>query len=172
MNALQYQILTEKGLDKDVIQVLEETFQSREERLATKDDIELTKLTLQKEIEEVRREIKEVKLTLQKEIEEVKLTLQKEIEEVKGTLQKEIEEVRREIKEVELTLQKEIEEVRREIKEVELRLTQEIHRSNLKNDMDNDRSIVAHLRGDTLFSAQSICFISSHPCKSLYTAIY
>ena len=76
MNALQYQILTEKGLDKEVIRVLEEAFQSRDERLATKDDLELTKLTLQKEIEEV------------------KGTLQKEIEEVR----REIEEVRREIK--------------------------------------------------------------------------
>ena len=106
MNALQYQILTEKGLDKDVIRVLEEAFQSKKERLATKDDLEITKLALQKEIEKVRREIEEVR---------------REVEEVKGTLRREIEEVRREI-----------EMVRKEIKEVELRLTREIHRSNLK----------------------------------------
>ena len=75
MNALQYQILTEKGLDKEVIRVLEEAFQSRDERLATKDDLELTKLTLQKEIEEVRREIEEVR----REIKEVELRLTQEI---------------------------------------------------------------------------------------------
>ena len=118
MNALQYQVLTENGLDKKVIQVLEEAFQSKDEATATKGDVEITKLALQKEIEEV-------KLTLQKEIEKVKLTLQKEIEEVKLTLQKEIKEVKltlqKEIKEVELRLTKEIQEVRKEI-----------HHSNLK----------------------------------------
>ena len=90
MNALQYQILTEKGLDKDIIRVLEESFQSKEERIATKDDIEITKLALQKEIEEVRREIEEVKGILQKEIEEIKGTLRREIEEVKLRLTQEI----------------------------------------------------------------------------------
>ena len=83
MNALQYQILTEKGIDKEVIQVLEEAFQSKDKSTATKGDLEIVKLTLQKEIEEVR-------LTLQKEIEEVRLTLQKEIKEVELRILKEI----------------------------------------------------------------------------------
>jgi hypothetical protein len=64
------------------------------ERLATKDDLEITRLTLQKEIEEVRKQTEEVRLTLQKQIEEVRLTLQKEISEVYLSLGKEIEVVR------------------------------------------------------------------------------
>ena len=72
MNALQYQILTEKGLDKEIIQVLEEAFQSKDKSTASKGDLEIVKLTLQKEIEEVR-------LTLQKEIKEVELRILKEI---------------------------------------------------------------------------------------------
>ena len=76
MNVQQYQILTEKGFDKEVIQVLEEVIQNRDEALVTKGDLEVTKLALQKEIEEVR-------LTLQKEIGEVELRLTKEIGEVR-----------------------------------------------------------------------------------------
>ena len=121
MNVQQYQILTEKGFDKELIQVLEEVFQNKEKALVSQGDLEVTKLALQKEIEEVRREIEELRV----EIREVELRLTKEIAEVKLTLQKEIEEVK-------LTLQKEIEEVRVEIREVELRLTKEIHRSNFK----------------------------------------
>ena len=47
------------------------------EQISTKGDLEVTKLTLTKEIQEVR-------LTLTKEIEGVKLTLTKEIEQVKS----------------------------------------------------------------------------------------
>ena len=62
MNALQYQILTEKGIDKEVIQVLEEAFQSKDKSTATKGDLEIVKLTLQKEIEEVElRILKEIR---------------------------------------------------------------------------------------------------------------
>ena len=106
MNALQYQILTENGLDKKVIQVLEEAFQSKDESTATKGDLEVTKLALQKEI-------KEVELRLRKEIEEVK---------------REIEVVRREIEGV----RREIEVVRREIEGVKLALQKEIRRSDMK----------------------------------------
>ena len=68
------------------------------EQISTKGDLEITRLTLTKEIQEVkltlRKEIEEVKLTLRKEIEEVKLTLTKEIQEVRLTLTKEIEQVK------------------------------------------------------------------------------
>ena len=103
MNALQYQILTEKGMDKEIIQVLEEIFQNKDESTATKGDLEITKLALQKEIEVVRAEIRETELRLRKEIEVV----------------------RAEIREVELRLTK-------EIKEAEIRLIKEIRRSDLK----------------------------------------
>ena len=88
--------------------LLQQKVQETQGNHATKDDVEISKLTLQKEIEEV-------KLTLQKEIDEVRsevrqveLKLQKEIEQVKLTLQKEIEEVRSEVRQVELRLRKEI----------------------------------------------------------------
>ena len=42
------------------------------EQISTKGDLEVNRLTLQKEIEIVRKELKEVELTLKKEIEEVK----------------------------------------------------------------------------------------------------
>ena len=113
--------------------------------IARSGDVRESELRLQREIEVVRKEIKEVELTLQKEIKEVELTLQKEIEgvrkeikEVELTLQKEIEGVRKEIKEVELTLRKEIqgrEEVEltlKEIKEVELNLQKEIKDAELR----------------------------------------
>ena len=47
--------------------------------LASKDDLAITKLELQKEIQEVKLELQQVKLGLQKEIQQVKLELQKEI---------------------------------------------------------------------------------------------
>lgn len=43
--------------------------------VTTKVDLEVTKLALQKEIEEVRKELKEVELRLQKEIERVKASI-------------------------------------------------------------------------------------------------
>ena len=86
MNVQQYQILTEKGFDQEVIQVLEEVFQNKEKALVNQGDLEVTKLSLQKEI-------KEVELKLTKEIEEVR---------------REIEKLRVEIKEIELRLTKEI----------------------------------------------------------------
>ena len=79
MNALQYQILTEKGMDKEIIQVLEEIFQNKDESTATKGDLEITKLALQKEIEVVRAEIRETELRLTKEIKEAEIRLIKEI---------------------------------------------------------------------------------------------
>jgi len=68
------------------------------EQISTKGDLEVTRLTLTKEIDEVKltltKEIDEVRLTLTKEIEQVKLTLTKEIDEVRLTLTKEIEQVK------------------------------------------------------------------------------
>jgi hypothetical protein len=62
----------------EVIDALDRRIVSTE-RLATRDDLEITKLALQKQIEEVR-------LTLQKEISEVNLSLRKEIEVVRSSI--------------------------------------------------------------------------------------
>jgi len=79
---------------------------------ATKSDVKESELKLIKEIEQIRKEIKEVEAKLQKEIKEVENNLQKEIKEVELRFSKEI-------KEVELKLSK-------EIKEVEAKLSKEI----------------------------------------------
>ena len=50
--------------------------------VATKGDLEVTKLALQKEIEQVRGEVEQVRLSLQKEIEEVR----REIAETKSSI--------------------------------------------------------------------------------------
>ncbi len=101
------------------------------DEIARRGDVREAELRLQKEIEQVRKEIKTVELTLQKEIKSVELTLQKEIKTVELTLQKEIEQVRKEIKTVEWALRKEIEQVRVEIKATEVTLRTAIHRQTL-----------------------------------------
>lgn len=76
--------------DEKKAKVLSEVIDELESRIAplrdvaTRGDLEVVKLSLQKELEEVR-------LSLQKEIEQVRLSLQKEIERVRLSLQKEIE---------------------------------------------------------------------------------
>lgn len=68
--------------------MLSEVIEELETRLlslgepATKGDLEITKLALQKEIEQVRREVEQVRLSLQKEIEQVR----REIEQVKASI--------------------------------------------------------------------------------------
>ncbi|MCD5408176.1 hypothetical protein LR090_02870 [Candidatus Bipolaricaulota bacterium] len=60
--------------DEEKARVLAEVVEELESRLiplgelVTKGDLEITKLTLQKEIEQVRREIEEVRLSLQKQV--------------------------------------------------------------------------------------------------------
>ena len=94
MNALQYQILTEKGIDKEVIQVLKEVFQSKDDRLATKDDIELAKLALQKEMKgldlKFTKEMKGLDLRLTKEMKDLELKLTKEMKDLELKLTKEV----------------------------------------------------------------------------------
>jgi chromosome segregation ATPase len=122
-----YEQLTEAPDDRTRAKLIAEAFGQLEEHyprlqeLATAGHVRESELRLQKEIEGVRLEIKEVEGKLQKEIREVE-----------GTLQKEIEGVRLEIREVEGKLQKEIEGVRLEIKEVELRLQREIRTVEVK----------------------------------------
>ena len=98
-----YEQLTEAPDERAKAKIIAEAFGQLEEHyphlqdMATAGQVRESELRLQKEIEGVRLEIKEVEGKLQKEIREVE-----------GKLQKEIEGVRLEIKEVELRLQKEI----------------------------------------------------------------
>lgn len=87
----------------DAIGELEESW-PRAGEIARSSDVRESELRLQREIEVVRKETKEVELTLQKEIKEVELNLQKEIKAVELSLKKEIEVVRKEIKDVELSM--------------------------------------------------------------------
>ncbi|KAK3582558.1 hypothetical protein CHS0354_024112 [Potamilus streckersoni] len=97
--------------------------------LATKGDLEVTKLELtkeiefvKKEIEVVRKDVETVKLELTKEIELVR----KDVETVKLELTKEIELVRKDVETVKLELTKEIELVRKDVETVKLELQKEI----------------------------------------------
>ena len=60
------------------------------QNVATKSDVEITKLELKRDIEEVRKEIAETKSELKRDIEEVR----KEIAETKSELKRDIEKVR------------------------------------------------------------------------------
>ena len=90
----------------DAIRELEEGW-PRPGEIARGADVRESELRLQKEIEVVRKEMKDVELRLQKEIEVVR---------------KEIEVVRKEMKEVELKLQKEIAQVRVDLEQVRVDL--------------------------------------------------
>jgi len=67
--------------DERKAKVLSEVIDELESRtthlkdVATKGDLEVTKLALQKEIEELKKELKEVELRLQREIERVKASI-------------------------------------------------------------------------------------------------
>ena len=107
-----YEQLTEAPDDRARAKLIAEAFGQLEEHyprlqeFATAGHVRESELRLQKEIEGVRLEIKEVEGKLQKEIREVE-----------GKLQKGIEGVRLEIKEVELRLQREIRTVEVKIAE-------------------------------------------------------
>ena len=95
------------------------------EHHATKQDVTETELKLTKEIENTRKEIKELDVKLTREMKELDLKLTKEIENT-----------RKEIKELDLKLTKEIKnldlKLSKEIKEVEVRLTEKIEK--IRND--------------------------------------
>jgi len=75
---------------------------------ATKSDVKETELRLTKEIENTRKEIKELDVKLSREIKELDAKLTKEIKELDARLTKEIENTRKEIKELDVKLTKEI----------------------------------------------------------------
>jgi len=108
-----------RDLGEEKAQILADFVEYVESRKsATSAELKETELRLTKEIEATRLEIEQVR----KEIKEIEGNLRKEIKEVEANLKLEIEKVRKEIKEVEANLKK-------EIKEVELKLTKEIEKS-------------------------------------------
>jgi len=133
LEALMQKNLTEEEKAK----IIAEGFAELESRYpdlkyhATKDDITASKLELIKEIENTRKEIKELDVKLTKEIENTR----KEIKELDVKLTKEIKELdlklTKEIKELDLKLTKEIENTRKEIKELDVKLTKEIENSKI-----------------------------------------
>ena len=60
------------------------------QNVATKSDVEITKLELKRDIEEVRKEIAETKSELKRDIEKVRADLFIKIEQVKGELNKDL----------------------------------------------------------------------------------
>ena len=60
------------------------------QNVATKSDVEITKLELKRDIEEVRKEIAETKSELKRDIEKVRSDLFIKIEQVKGELNKDL----------------------------------------------------------------------------------
>jgi len=139
-----YRKLHEARNDEARSDAIVEAFSELEERFpglkdtATRQHLGETELRLQKEIEGVRLQIKQVEASLHMEIKQVEGNLHKEIKQVEGSLRKEIEQVRLEIKQVEASLRKEIEQVRLEIeknrtdmKRIELEMARAMHRQTL-----------------------------------------
>jgi len=105
--------ITEEEKSELIAKMIEE-FKSEYPELkyhATKQDISETELRLTKEIENTKKEIKELDV---------------KIAELDAKLTKEIENTRKEIKELDIKLTKEIENTRKEIKELDVKLTGEI----------------------------------------------
>ena len=108
------------------------------QNVATKSDVEITKLELKRDIEEVRKEIAETKSELKRDIEEVR----KEIAETKSELKRDIEEVRKEIAETKSELKRDIEKVRSDLsKDIEkVRADLFIKIEQVKGELNKDLS--------------------------------
>lgn len=125
-----YEQLTEAGEDKTRAKLIAEAFEALEDRypnlkeVATQSNLRETELRLQKDIELVRKEIKEVESRLTLEIKAVESRLSLEIKEVESRLSLET-------KEVEGRLNLEIKEVELKIQQCEIRLMGAIHRQTL-----------------------------------------
>jgi len=106
------------------------------EHHATKQDVTETELKLTKEIENTRKEIKELDVKLTREMKELDLKLTKEIENTRKEIKELDLKLTKEIKELDVKLTKEIKnldlKLSKEIKEVEVRLTEKIEK--IRND--------------------------------------
>jgi hypothetical protein len=132
-----FEQLTEAGEDRTRARVIAEAFERLEERypqlkdVATQPQVRETELRLQKDIETIRLEIKEVEAKLTREIQAVRLELTREIETVRLEIKEVEAKLTKDIREVEARLSRDIEQSRRETREMEVRLTQAIHRQTL-----------------------------------------
>jgi len=100
--------LSEEEKSKIIAEIIEEFEKTYPELKyhATKSDVKEVELKLTKEIEKVRKEIKEVEANLKKEIKEVEANLKKEMKEMELNFQKEIKNLDVKIENVKSTLLK------------------------------------------------------------------
>ena len=137
--------------DEEKARILAEAFEELEKRypqffdLPTKEELSVVKLELQKEIEELRKEIKQLEGEWRKEIVkskgelEIKIEqIRKEIEQLRGELSERIEQTRKEIEQVRGEFRKEIEQTRKEIEQIKGELQKEIEqvKGSLKKEIE------------------------------------
>ncbi|EGV20537.1 CCDC90 family protein [Thiocapsa marina] len=113
-----YEALTTAPDDRTRARVIAEAFERLEERyphlpdLATQGHVREAELRLQKEIEQVRADLRATELRLQGEIEQVRAELKIDIEHLRAELKADIEQIRADLHATELRLQKEIAHVK------------------------------------------------------------
>jgi len=134
-----YEALTSKDLsEEEKAKIVAEAIDSLSKEfpnlkhVATQNDVTQTELKLTKEIEIIRKEIKELELRLSQNIQDSELRLTKEIEDTKKEIKELDLKLTKEIKELDVKLTKEIEDTRKEIKELDLKLTKEIKELDVK----------------------------------------
>ncbi|MBK1646809.1 DUF1640 domain-containing protein [Thiocapsa imhoffii] len=113
-----YEALASAPDERARARVIAEAFERLEERyphlpdLVTRTHLSETELRLQKEIEQLRGELRQAELRLQKEIEQLRGEVKSEIEQLRGEVKTEIEQLRGELRQTELRLQKEMVQMR------------------------------------------------------------
>jgi chromosome segregation ATPase len=120
-----YEALTTAPDDRTRARVIAEAFERLEERyphlpdLATQGHVREAELRLQKEIEQVRADLRATELRLQGDIEQVRAELKIDIAHLRAELKADIEHLRAELK-------ADIEQIRADLHATELRLQKEI----------------------------------------------
>jgi hypothetical protein len=113
-----YEALTTAPDDRTRARVIAEAFERLEERyphlpdLATQGHVREAELRLQKEIEQVRADLRATELRLQGDIEQVRAELKIDIAHLRAELKADIEQIRADLHATELRLQKEIAHVK------------------------------------------------------------
>ena len=140
-----YEALTSKDLsEEEKAKIVAEAIDSLSKEfpnlkhVATQNDVTQTELKLTKEIEIIRKEIKELELKLSKNIQDSELRLTKEIENTRKEIKELDAKLTKEIKELDVKLTKEIENTRKEIKELDVKLTKEIKELDIKSSKERD----------------------------------
>jgi multidrug efflux pump subunit AcrA (membrane-fusion protein) len=142
-----YEALTAAPDDRTRARVIAEAFERLEERyphlpdLATEGHVRESELRLQKDIEQVRADLRATELRLQVEIEQVRTDLRS----TELRLQAEIEQIRADLRSTELRLKAEIEQVRAELKADIEQIRADLHTTELRLQKE-----IAHVKLDLL----------------------